>query len=73
MFSFYKLLEMLEQEDHCGDGKVCVKWKDKDNTCISGCQRAGISEQGTCVYYDSEKNKQEDCPCYVEKKDEAEV
>jgi hypothetical protein len=70
MFSFYKL---LEQENYCGDGKVCAKWKEKDNSCTPGCQQAGISEDGTCVYFNDEKNEQENCPCYVEKKDEAEV
>jgi hypothetical protein len=75
MFSFYKLLETLEQEDHCGDGKVCARWEKKGNTCIPGCQQAGIigTEGGTCVYFNNEKNEQENCPCYIEKKDEAEV
>jgi len=73
MFSFYKLLEVLEQEDYCGNGKVCSKWKKKDNLCIPGCKQAGVSEAGRCVYFNNEKNRQHNCPCYVEKKDEAEV
>jgi hypothetical protein len=70
MLSFYKLLEILEQEDHCGDGKICSKWEKKENLCIPGCQQAGISEGGTCVYFNDEKNEQENCPCFIEKKDE---
>ena len=72
MFSFYKLLEMLEQEDHCGNGKVCSRWKEKDNSCNPGCQQAGVEESGTCVYFNNEKNEQENCPCYILKKDEIE-
>ena len=69
MFSFYKLIEMTEQLDKCGDGKICARWEKKDNTCIPGCQQAGISEDGTCVYFNDEKNAQPNCPCYEKKKD----